>query len=120
MQKGLQNAGIDLTVDQWVILDHIKPKQGISQNDLAIETAKDAPTVTRILDLLIEKGLVYKQLAENDRRKSNLFLTPKGDLIYEQALIVIGEIRMKSWKNLNNDDFDTLVRIMDTIYQNVL
>lgn len=119
MQKGLTDGGIDLTVDQWVVIDHIKPKPGISQNDLATDTAKDAPTITRILDLLVEKGLIRRQMADEDRRKFNIFLTENGEKLHENALQVIGDIRKKSWKNLTDEDYDHLVRIMDRIYQNV-
>ena len=77
MQKGLQEAGVDLTVDQWVVIDHVKPTPGISQNDLATSTAKDAPTITRILDLLVQKELVERKTSELDRRKFNIFLTFK-------------------------------------------
>ncbi len=119
MQKGLIDGGIDLTVDQWVVIDHIKPKPGISQNDLAIDTAKDAPTITRILDLLVEKGLVRRQMADEDRRKFNIFLTDEGENIYENAIKVISEIRKKSWGNLTDEDYEQLVRIMDTIHKNV-
>src|SRR5690606_7890439 len=80
MQKQLAAAGIDLTVDQWVVLDHIYPSPGISQNDLAQATAKDAPTTTRILEILIGKGWVERKAARIDRRKSMLFLTEEGTL----------------------------------------
>jgi DNA-binding MarR family transcriptional regulator len=119
MQKGLTDAGIDLTVDQWVVLDHIKPKPGISQNDLATDTAKDAPTVTRILDLLVEKGLLRRQMADDDRRKFNIFLTDEGEKLHQKAFEIIGECRKKSWDDLTDEDYDALVRIMDTIYKNV-
>ncbi len=119
MQKGLSDAGIDLTVDQWVVIDHIQPKPGISQNDLATDTAKDAPTITRILDLLVDKGLVRRQMSGDDRRKFNIFLTKDGEIIHEKAQAVIGEIRRKSWANLSDEDYEQLVRIMDTIYENV-
>ena len=119
MQKGLTDNGIDLTVDQWVVLDHIKPKPGISQNDLAVDTAKDAPTVTRILDLLVEKKLVRRQMADDDRRKFNIFLTEEGEGLHSKALEVIGEIRRKSWDGLTDNDYDELVRIMNTIHKNV-
>lgn len=119
MQKGLKEAGIDLTVDQWVVIDHIKPNPGISQNDLAIQTAKDAPTVTRILDILVQKGLIRRQMSEFDRRKFNLFLTPLGDEVYQEAFKVIADIRVKSWDRLTEDDYRQLVRIMDQIYENV-
>lgn len=119
MQKGLTDASLDLTVDQWVVLDHIKPNPGISQNDLAINTAKDAPTVTRILDLLATKGLVLRKMAEDDRRKFNIYLTQEGEILHQKAFKVIREIRKKSWESLSDDDYDHLVRIMDTIYKNV-
>lgn len=119
MQKGLSDASLDLTVDQWVVLDHIKPNPGISQNDLAINTAKDAPTVTRILDLLATKGLVLRKMAEDDRRKFNIYLTQEGEILHQKAFKVIREIRKKSWESLSDDDYDHLVRIMDTIYKNV-
>ena len=119
MQKGLTDNGIDLTVDQWVVLDHIKPKPGISQNDLAVDTAKDAPTVTRILDLLVEKKLVRRQMADDDRRKFNIYLTDEGQELHTKALEVIGEIRRQSWEGLTDEDYDQLVRIMNTIHKNV-
>ena len=52
LQKRLNESGIDLTVDQWVLVDHISRDEGISQNALAEITYKDPPTVTRIIDLL--------------------------------------------------------------------
>jgi DNA-binding MarR family transcriptional regulator len=119
MQKGLNEAGIDLTVDQWVVIDHVKPTPGISQNDLARVTAKDAPTITRILDLLTQKELVERKISEFDRRKFNIFLTPKGEDLYEEAFKIIGEARRKSWENLTDGDYDELVRVMDTIYENI-
>lgn len=120
MQRGLTDAGIDLTVDQWVVLDHIHPTPGISQNDLAIITAKDAPTITRILDLLVYKGLIKRQMSEFDRRKFSIFLTEEGEKLHQEAFHVIAEIRKKAWLNLTDNDYEHLVRIMDQIYENAV
>lgn len=121
MQKGLTDAGIDLTVDQWVVIDHIMPKQdrGVSQNELAEDTTKDAPTVTRILDLLVKKGLVVRQMADDDRRKFNIYLTDEGRKLHQLAFKVIAEFRIKSWDGLTDDDYEHLVRIMDRIHKNI-
>ncbi|MGR3808904.1 MarR family winged helix-turn-helix transcriptional regulator [Jiulongibacter sp. NS-SX5] len=119
MQKQLNAADIDITVDQWVLLDHIFPSPGISQNDLAQATAKDAPTTTRILDILIKKGLVERKMAKLDRRKSMLFLTEEGVALHTRTFPIIAEARTKAWGGLSDDDFDELVRIMDTIYGNL-
>ncbi len=119
MQKNLSEANIDLTVDQWVVLDHIKPNSGITQNDLGIITYKDAPTITRILDILVKKNLIGRTMSPNDRRKFELNLTLEGKELHKRANEVIADSRKKSWENLSNQDYLDLVRIMDTIYANV-
>ena len=119
LQKQLNQEGIDLTVDQWVVLDHLYPSPGISQNDLAQATAKDAPTTTRILDILIKKGLIERQMAKLDRRKSMLFLTDAGKEMHTRAFPIVADVRTKAWGRLSDEDFTELVRIMDTIYGNL-
>ncbi|MBO9640548.1 MarR family winged helix-turn-helix transcriptional regulator [Siphonobacter aquaeclarae] len=118
-QKRLDEAGMDLTVDQWVLLDHVFHYPAISQNVLAEMTAKDNPTVTRILDLLVKKGLVERRMSEEDRRKFNIYLTEAGEQKFHAAFPVVAEVRRMGWANLSDNDFDDLVRILDTIYLNI-
>lgn len=118
LQKQLTEAGFDLTVDQWVLVDHIFRKQGISQNELAELTFKDPPTVTRIIDLLEKKGLVERGPAAGDRRKFNLYLTKNGEVIYNEAFPIVADIRRKGWGAMDESDYQHFVRIMDSIYQN--
>lgn len=119
LQKQLIKGGIDLTVDQWVVLDHLMPSPGISQNDLASATAKDAPTITRILGILIKKGFVERKTAKLDRRKQMLFPTDKGKAIHKEAFPIVAKMRTKAWGSLTDQDFEDLVRIMDTIFINL-
>lgn len=118
LQKQLNEAGFDLTVDQWVLIDHIERQPGVSQNELAELTFKDPPTVTRIVDLIEKKGLVERAPAAGDRRKFNLFLTVKGQELYKHAFPIVAEIRRKGWGNLEEADYQHFVRIMDSIYNN--
>lgn len=118
LQKHLTEAGFDLTVDQWVLIDHIHRQPRISQNELAELTFKDPPTVTRIIDLLEKKELVGRAPAAGDRRKFNLSLTEKGETVYEKAFPIVAEIRRKGWGDLEESDYQHFVRIMDSIYNN--
>ncbi|MFC3810174.1 MarR family winged helix-turn-helix transcriptional regulator [Lacihabitans lacunae] len=119
MQKNLTEGKIDLTVDQWVVLDHIKPNPGITQNELGNIIYKDAPTITRILDLLVKKNLIERNMSKQDRRKFTLNLTTEGLELHKKAHSIIASSRKKSWEKLSDQDYDELVRIMDTIYANV-
>ncbi len=118
LQKQFNDAGFDLTVDQWVLIDHLYRNPGISQNTLAEMTTKDAPTVTRIIDLLSQKGLTERRMAEDDRRKFSVYLTEAGEAKYTEVLPVVSAIRRKGWGDLSDDDYQHFVRIMDQIYQN--
>lgn len=118
LQKRFTEAGYDLTVDQWVLIDHLHRNPGISQNRLGELTTKDAPTVTRIIDLLTKKELAERRLADADRRKFLISLTTSGEQLYEQLLPLVVDIRRQGWGQLSEEDYQHFTRIMDSIYQN--
>lgn len=119
LQRQFNDAGFELTVDQWVVIDHLFRNPGISQNTLADMTTKDAPTVTRIIDLLAQKGLTERRLTDDDRRKFLVYLTEAGEAKYNEVLPVVSAMRRKGWGDLNEADYQHFIRIMDSIYQNV-
>ncbi len=119
LQKRFDEAKLEITVDQWTLIDHIYRNEGISQNALAEMTAKDAPTVTRILDLLINKGLAIRRMSGEDRRRFNIFLTQKGDEKFKSALPIVIDVRRKGWGDLSDEDYIIFTKILDTIYKNI-
>ncbi|MCY7353229.1 MAG: MarR family transcriptional regulator [Cytophagaceae bacterium] len=119
LQRQLDEAGFDLTVDQWVLLDHVCRNPGINQTELAEMTVKDTPTVTRILDLLIRKDLAERRPDATDRRKFSLHLTPAGQTLFDQALPIVVAVRRKGWGDMSDTDYQNLTRILDSIHQNV-
>ncbi|MGG3912519.1 MarR family winged helix-turn-helix transcriptional regulator [Rossellomorea vietnamensis] len=68
----------DVTPEQWTVLKRLAEQDGISQKQLAMRSEKDQPTVTRILDILERKELIYKQKNAEDRRSFLIFITEKG------------------------------------------
>ena len=64
-----KEMGGDLTTEQWVLLDELHQNDGISQNELATLSFKNAPTVSRIIDLMCQKGLSERQRIDHDRRR---------------------------------------------------
>lgn len=119
LQRVFHQKQFGITVDQWVILNHIDQNDQIFTNDLALGVMKDAPTVTRILDLLEERNLVKRLVDKEDRRKTILGLSVQGkDLVLKVRPVVI-EMRKMGWQGLDNQDFAHLERILDRIYENV-
>ena len=117
-QKAFNEAGVDITTEQWVLMDALFNDNGISQNDLANGSFKNAPTVSRIIDLLCKKGLTERHRFENDKRRFKIFLTEHGIETYLMALPHVERLRIKGWKGLSDADYDSFTRIMDAIFSN--
>ncbi len=117
-QKAFNDIGVEITTEQWVLMDTLYKNNGISQNKLANDSFKNAPTVSRIIDLLCKKGLTERQRVENDRRRYKIFLTPLGKKTYQKALPTVNALRAKGWNELTDEDYEHFSRIMDQIFIN--
>jgi DNA-binding MarR family transcriptional regulator len=118
-QEQLIEAGVGITVDQWVILHHLEKEDGQNQLDIAKAVFKDAPTVTRILDLLEEKELVARIPDTNDRRRFNIELTQKGKDKVEEVWPYMKEGRQKAWGGLDEEAIAQLTKSLNQVFENI-
>ncbi len=119
LQKKFLERGFDITVDQWVILDHLMSADGMSQQRLGELTFKDAPTITRIIDLLVKKGFVNREVSSSDRRRFSIQLTKTGRDMYTRVLPEVKALREAGWSELSDHDFTELMRILKTVFVNM-
>jgi DNA-binding MarR family transcriptional regulator len=119
LQRIFNDIDADITVDQWVILYELHMHTSLSQNELGENTFKDAPTVTRIIDLLAKKNLVKRKMSKEDRRKYNIELTKKGTEKIETLLPAVIEYRKTGWEGLTKSDLDTLNVILNKVFDNM-
>jgi len=118
-QFQFNSRSFGITVDQWTILKNLRQYPGLSQKELAEYCGKDQPTLTRIVDLLVDKQLVERRVHPHDRRSFIVQLTPAGHRKVDELRDQVAEIRMHAWKNLTEEDFEHLKRVLDTIYRNL-
>lgn len=96
-----QREGIEVTVDQWVILKAIAEQEGASQQEVSGLTFREPAAITRMLDHLIKKGLVSKVVDLEDRRKQLLYLSKEGRALYDLALPLVYQLREHALTGLN-------------------
>jgi DNA-binding MarR family transcriptional regulator len=118
-QQQLAAAEAGITIDQWVILQVLDRQEGLSQLEIARATYKDAPTVTRIIDLLCQKGLTCRLADPTDRRRFNIQLTPAGRDKIEAVLPVIQAARRQAWQGLPPAELDRLADILNAVFDNL-
>jgi MarR family transcriptional regulator for hemolysin len=63
---------------QWIVLFRLRQNEGLSQVDLADVLELQPISLVRLLDRLVERGLLERQHDPKDRRANRLFLTAKG------------------------------------------
>lgn len=119
IQKRFKDNNIGVTVEQWAVLHKICDNNGISQNEIADGTFKDAPTVTRIIDQLCEKNLTRRHIDENDRRRFNLFPTEEGTLLMTKTLPLVIQVRKDGWQTLDENDFEHLLNTLNKVFENL-
>ncbi len=116
-QKRFIEAGLDITIDQWLVLNAIAEKPGISQLEIAEKVFKDAASVTRIIDLLIKKQYLAREAHHSDRRRFSLELTKEGKALIKTIAKVVEQNRTKALKGIHEKDLlkmkETLNLIMD-------
>lgn len=111
------DAGI--TADQWVILQELDKRNEQSQLDLAQATFKDAPTITRIIDLLCKKNLTERLPDDSDRRRFKIALTGEGRALIDRLMPMVKEFRRTVWAPLEDSEIDHLVTVLNKIFDNI-
>jgi MarR family transcriptional regulator, transcriptional regulator for hemolysin len=118
-QKEFDRLGLNITVDQWVLLKIIHERKEISQNELAEFSFRDPASITRTLDLLDKKELIERQAIPNNRRQYNILLTKSGLAFVKKHLQLINALRAKSIEGLSNKEIKMLTYLLQKIEQNM-
>jgi MarR family transcriptional regulator for hemolysin len=63
---------------QWIVLFRLREQEGLSQVDLADVLELQPISLVRLLDRLVEHGLLERRHDPKDRRANRLFLTASG------------------------------------------
>ena len=69
---------LHLTFSEYIMLIRIFDNEGAKQDELANMLYLDKAVVTRTVNLLQEKGFIYREVDPADRRVKHIFLTEYG------------------------------------------
>lgn len=117
-QKELKNAGLSITVDQWLILNCLNENPQITQKELSKAVFKDSASITRIIELLVKAKYIKRNINKVDRRKSNLIITELGLQTIESASIVVEKYRNQALKGIGIAKEEHVKMVMKTIIKN--
>ncbi|CUH80927.1 MarR family winged helix-turn-helix transcriptional regulator [Tropicibacter naphthalenivorans] len=92
-QQRMKAAGLDLTPVQFAAMGAVKDTPGIDQASIAAAIAYDRATIGGVIDRLISKGWVARNVSKRDRRAREVFLTDKGAQVFAEVLPLVAALQ---------------------------
>lgn len=104
--------GFDLTPVQYAALNAIEASPGLDQATLASHIAYDRVTIGGVVDRLVQKELVRREINPNDRRARTLYLTDKGAETLRQIRPVVRESQSVLLSGLTDAEREQFVTLL--------
>ncbi len=120
MRDGLTEGldGTTLKVNQVPVLTVVSSTPGLSITELSLATGLDKSTITRIVQQLVDIGLVVRE--GNPRQSNSVYLTDMG----QDAARMVIDLEMSLWNELfdvlDDDERATLDRISTKIRSKIV
>lgn len=117
-QKNIEKLVSDITVDQCLVLIILNENSNASQKEIADLIFKDKASITRIVELMVKKDYLTREIHELDRRKFNLEITEKGKKTIELLSPIIKQNRKTALLGLSTNEIELLDKILYKIISN--
>lgn len=117
-QRNVRQAGYDITIDQWLILKSVAENPDITQNDIGKIVFKDNASITRIIQLLVNAGYLYRENHVTDRRRVNLTLTESGKKITIDINEIAKQNRAAALKDVDQQSIEEMKILLQKIICN--
>ncbi len=118
LQQHFNEKDVNLSVDQWIVLNEALSSGMISQKLLADRVAKDPASVTRIVHDLVKSKLIQRVVSEKDHRISLLKVTPQGKKELSKSQIAVQNYRKTALKGISKEELNPVKAVLDKLFEN--
>lgn len=114
-----QESGLDISLDQWMVLGPIWQLESASQKELGEICLKDKTSITRIVDTLEKKNLVVRVTDQIDHRINRVILTNSGKQLFYDVLPVMEKTKEEVKRDIEEKDIDIFKDVLEKIIKNL-
>ena len=117
--KELSRNDINLTPEQYLVMDVLWDAETLSQQAIADIIQKDKNSVTKFIDSLEKKGLVYRTVNKKDRRVNDIIVTEEGMKLKVPTTEVAINLMRKVLKDIKEEDLMVFDKVVNQIKDNI-
>ncbi len=114
-----KQAGLSLTIEQWVMLKVLYKEDGLIQNDLAEKTLRDKTSLTRLVHTMEKYHLIARLQDTKDKRVNRIFLTKHGNEVFESTFSIMEEVLIHLQKGMTKMEIETLISLLQKVQNNI-
>ncbi len=107
----------ELTPTQFRLLSLIDTTEGQRITTLSGRLLMSKSQVTRIVDIMVNNGLVKRTTDPLDRRAKLVVLTKSGQLLRDKLIQEHQNSLIEHFDVFDNDELETLIRLLNTLKQ---
>lgn len=119
MYRNFKKIGLDITPEQWTVLSFLWRQDGVSQQILCDATFKDKPSMTRLINNLSKLELVERRSIPTDRRSNQIYLTPKGASIQDEANEAVSDAMRYALAGIDEEGLSQMRSMLKIVFNNI-
>lgn len=108
-------TGAGLTLDQWRVLRLLAESGPLSMSDVSARTRITGPTGTRVVDRLVERALLYRDVDAADRRRVLVHVAERGRALHRSLAPRIAAAERDGLSALSPAEARTLRRLLERL-----
>ena len=112
-------ADYPITPEQFTVLTAILDHDGLYQRQIGALTLKDRPNITRIINILENKGLVTRTADTNKRKIFKINITEKGKEAYEEVRPTGVEHWQQTVEGVTDEELESCLKVLNKIKINL-
>ncbi len=115
----LKQQNVDLTPEQFLLIDLLWNQGPLSQQELADQLQKDKNSVTKLVDAIERKGFVVRQQNPVDRRSNTIILTDLANSLRDDAKNKGISILDKMLTGISDEELRTFLNTLNKLCSNM-
>lgn len=104
-----------LSVTEWRVMAVLGRAAGLSASEVAQRTAMDKVAVSRAVATLLERDLLERRMADDDRRRSVLALSSRGRSVYGEVAPMALAFEARLLDGVSQAERDGLFALLDRL-----
>ena len=117
--QNTHKIGLDISLDQWMVLGPIHFHGDASQKLLSEFCFKDKTSITRIVNTLEKKNLVVRVPDQLDHRINRVILTNAGKQLFNDVLPIMNKTKKEVSRDISESDIETFKDVLTKIMSNL-